>query len=576
MKALILAAGFGTRLAPYTERMPKALFPVSGRPVLARMIDNLKRAGCCAVAVNTHHLSEQIKAYLHQNDFGLPVEISHEPDILGTGGAIRYLADFWDDTPFIVVNADIVTDIDLANVYQAHISGLDAPAVTLVLHDRPPFNQVRIDETGCVTGFKRFSKGSDNRFQQRLAFTGIHVMDRRILDWLPERGFCDIIAAYDKMIKRGERLNAHIVQDHYWQDMGTPRRLRDAAIDLLAPGAFETAFSDLRGDQIERHCLKGDGSDRQWFRLTCRHHRLILADHGLTPNLEGSEVNAFVTIGRHLRACGIPVPAIVATDEFSGLAFVEDLGDVHLQQAVRQAQSPEAVEMLYKKVIDTCLDLTEKAGPGFDTAWTCQTKAYDADLILDKECRYFVEAFLNGYLDMDVRFEDLAAEFGLLAKRTLAWGVAGLIHRDFQSRNIMIVDGRPYLIDFQGARPGPIQYDIASLLIDPYVELGETLKKSLLSYAADQACMRIQCKQSAFIQGYRYCAVTRNLQMLGAFGFLTRVKGKQGFEKWIPKAAANLAGHIRQADENAFPRLLGLAATIGKTVYKDVSISSDK
>ena len=120
MKALILAAGFGTRLAPHSRTFPKALFPVGGIPVLGRMLGNLKRAGCTAVAVNAHHLADHIRSYLAENDFGMPVTLSVEPEILGTGGAIRHLAGYWDDDPFMVVNADIVTDIELADVYRRH------------------------------------------------------------------------------------------------------------------------------------------------------------------------------------------------------------------------------------------------------------------------------------------------------------------------------------------------------------------------------------------------------------------------------------------------------------------------
>ena len=155
MKALILAAGFGTRLAPHTQKLPKALFPVAGTPVLGRMIAALKQAGCSSIAVNAHHLAHQIQTYLSQNDFGLPVRLSPEPEILGTGGAIRQLADYWDEEPFIVINADIITNIDLADVYACHLK--KGARVTLVMHDRKPFNQVWVDDANQIAGFERFS-----------------------------------------------------------------------------------------------------------------------------------------------------------------------------------------------------------------------------------------------------------------------------------------------------------------------------------------------------------------------------------------------------------------------------------
>jgi aminoglycoside/choline kinase family phosphotransferase len=120
---------------------------------------------------------------------------------------------------------------------------------------------------------------------------------------------------------------------------------------------------------------------------------------------------------------------------------------------VRQAPARNSVETLYRRVIDTLLDLTKKAANGFDPGWTCQSPAYDVALILDKECRYFVDAFLNGYMEMAVAYDDLAGEFERLAQRTVDNGLTGLIHRDFQSRNIMIQDGGTILSIFRAREP---------------------------------------------------------------------------------------------------------------------------
>ena len=117
MKALILAAGFGTRLLPHTEHTPKALFPIAGRPVLDHMIRHLVRCGCRAAIVNTHHLHRRVENYIAGRTYEIPVTTRYEPEILGTGGAIKNVADFIDGQPFLVVNADIVTDIDLKAVF---------------------------------------------------------------------------------------------------------------------------------------------------------------------------------------------------------------------------------------------------------------------------------------------------------------------------------------------------------------------------------------------------------------------------------------------------------------------------
>ncbi|MGD2030575.1 MAG: sugar phosphate nucleotidyltransferase, partial [Desulfobacterales bacterium] len=120
MKALILAAGFGTRLLPFTKNTPKALFPVAGRSLLHTIILSLQNAGCKAVIINTHHLHKKIDAYLLRQKYAIPVITRHESEILGTGGAIKNVADFWDDNPFMVINCDIFTDIDLKKVYDFH------------------------------------------------------------------------------------------------------------------------------------------------------------------------------------------------------------------------------------------------------------------------------------------------------------------------------------------------------------------------------------------------------------------------------------------------------------------------
>jgi NDP-sugar pyrophosphorylase family protein/tRNA A-37 threonylcarbamoyl transferase component Bud32 len=560
MKALILAAGFGSRLAPHTDHLPKALFPIGGIPVLGRMIAALKKAGFSKIAVNAHHLADQIRDYLSRNDFGLPVLLSLEEEILGTGGAIRQLADFWDEEPFLVVNADILTDIDIGEVYRAHCDQ-HAP-VTLVMHACDPFNQVWVDAKNRVVGFQRYGLPTSPDGTRKMAFTGIHVIDPAVVEMIPAGRFYDIIAAYRLLLDQGAEIRAHIVQGHAWQDMGTPERYRDAVLKNLATIAFQTAFGKAPAAEIQYRQLAGDGSDRNWYRLEAAANRLILADHGITPVYEGSEIGAFVEIGNHLRACGLPVPRIYDYDAFSGLVFLEDLGDVHLQRVVRQANSFERIESLYRAAIDTLLDFTAKAADGFDPRWTCQSRAYDRELILEKECRYFVEALLTGYLKMDVAIEHLWPEFEELARRLLDNGVPGLIHRDFQSRNIMVREKKQYLIDFQGMRHGPVQYDLASLLIDPYVNLDAALRQKLLEYAAQQAELLLDSDPERFIQGYEYCRVARNLQMLGAFGYLSRVQGKSDFERWIPDASFMLADHIKSIGNRNFPKLAAIAQTI--------------
>ena len=109
-KAMILAAGFGTRLLPFTEQTPKAMFTIGGRPIIDRTIRYLTDAGCSAILINTHHRHHQIEAFIAAGNYPVPVETRYEPEILGTGGGIKNAADFFDHRPFVVLNSDIITD----------------------------------------------------------------------------------------------------------------------------------------------------------------------------------------------------------------------------------------------------------------------------------------------------------------------------------------------------------------------------------------------------------------------------------------------------------------------------------
>lgn len=555
MKALILAAGLGTRLLPYTRHTPKPLFTLNRRPVLDLVIEKLHRAGCRSAIINTHHHHEQIEAFIAQRHYPMPVTTRHEPEILGTGGAIQNIADFWPDEPLLVINADIVTDIDLHRIYQFHMAHSDP--VTMVMHDYPRFNNVWVDATDGIAGFDPRRPLPNCRC---LAFTGIHVLSRRVLEYLPPTGAAHIIDAYTRMIECGERLNAFVSQDHHWRDIGTPESYRAAVFEHMAPCAFEQAFEKTAAEEIHQEALQGDGSDRRWFRLRSGQQSLIAVDHGIrTEPHARQEVDAFVDIGRHLLDKGVPVPKIHLYDRFSGMVFLEDLGDRHLQQAVHD--TPQACQALYQQVIDKWARMAIEGAEDFDVRWTCQTEYYDRELILERECRYFIEAFINGYLGLNRKFGQWAGEFQWLADQAVRHGLTGFIHRDLQSRNIMLQSDQVRFIDFQGGRIGPIQYDLAALLIDPYVALPLDLQEKLRRYALAAVSKSAQIDADLFLRGYRYCALTRNLQMLGAFGYLSRVKGKLLFESFIPQAVKMLQYHLN-GQEKFLPGLSALAEEV--------------
>ncbi len=556
MKAMILAAGLGTRLRPYSEHTPKPLFTIDDRPVLEMAIEKLVRAGCESVIINTHHLHQQIESYVAEKDFPVPVLTRHEPEILGTGGGIRNIADVWDDGPLLVINADIVSDIDLLDVHNHHCS--HRHPVTMVMHDYEQFNSVIVNNERFVTGFGAGSGKEDDR---RLAFTGIHVLDRRVLEFLPAQGPSHIIDAYRKMLDTGLRIKAYEIEGHRWYDIGTPQSYSDAVYDHMAPLAYERAFGHSPIGQLQKHTVAGDGSDRQWYRITDGENSLVMVDHGLRTRAKTQEVDAYISIGTHLADRNVAVPRIHARDRHAGLVFLQDVGDTHLQSLVdKDATVP--VQDIYYRVIDEWINMATAGAESFNTCWCHQTPYFDDEVVLRNECRYFTEAFVQAYLGKSTTYEELRCEFEALAGAIVTTEVRGFVHRDFQSRNIMLQRDQIYVIDFQGGRLGPIQYDLASLLIDPYTQLPDDLQEKLLTYALQRLKERISYDASSFRSGYRLCAVSRNLQILGAFSFLSRTKGKTQFEQYIRPAARRLVHNLSCLKSITLPKLSRLATEI--------------
>ena len=553
MKAMILAAGLGTRLRPYTHHTPKALFTIGGQPVLDLAIQRLQKAGCRAIVVNTHHLPQLVENYIDNQPYRIPVSTCHEPQILGTGGAVRNVADFWDPEAFMVINADIVSDIDLRKVYRFHNS--HPHPVSLVLCHHPDFNTVSVDDRGFVLGFSRKPNDSSVPNHQLLTFTGIQVLDPAVLDHIPPTGFASIIDAYRSIISGGQHIASLTVADRYWQDIGTPEAYRRVAAEQMAHQAFDRIQPGLQRPQLATEPLAGDGSDRFWFRLRCGGLSLVMVDHGIRNQSATTEADAFVAIGNHLKKAGVSVPEIVLSDTFSGLVILEDLGDTNLQQVVQQTKTTGDVLQIYRAVIRQLVAMSFNGATGFDPAWTYQSPTYSRDLILEKECRYFVEAFLQTFCAMAVRTADLAEEFSLLADRALAGAVSGFMHRDCQSRNIMVNAGKPYFIDFQGGRLGPLQYDLASLLIDPYVDLSPDIRSTLFDFAVDCIPPDAAVDTEQFRHAYPYCCLTRNLQILGAFGNLSRNRGKTWFESYVPAAVRSLKQALSSPLGHEFPKL---------------------
>ncbi len=211
---MILAAGLGTRLQPLTLKMPKPLLPVANRPVIDRLLEYLKNFGVTDVVINAHHLHEMVVSYLSNGrSSGLGIQVRVEPEILGTGGGIKNSEDFWDEDPFIVINGDILTDIDLEPALEAHKS--EGNLVTMILHDHQPFNQVGMDARGNI------ERISSRILPDALAFTGIHILEKEVLSHISPGRFSCILECYRKLIHDGRHVRGYVSKGHYWRDMGT-------------------------------------------------------------------------------------------------------------------------------------------------------------------------------------------------------------------------------------------------------------------------------------------------------------------------------------------------------------------
>ncbi len=304
--------------------------------------------------------------------------------------------------------------------------------------------------------------------------------------------------------------------------------------------------------------LAGDGSTKSFWRVFRGARSWVAVDGSGLEAERKPENRAFWLIGRHLAAQGLPVAAIVAARPEEGFFLIEDLGDELLAAAARRMSRLKRREV-YERVLALLLDLQIKGGEGFDPAWCAQSSFYDEEVILKYEARYFMTAFIQGVAARPETFDDLAQEFIALARSAAAGGWVGFLHRDFQSRNIILQGHKIRIIDYQAARLGPLGYDLASLLIDPYVGLSPREQEWLLSRYVDMAAKRGLVKEAAFRRQYAHLALCRNLQVLGAFGYLSQVKGRPGFAEYIPAALSQLKWWISRPEFDDYPGLRRLA-----------------
>jgi len=240
MKAMILAAGLGTRLRPLTDHRPKALVEIAGRTLLEITLSRLVASGVREVIINVHHFADAILDYLKTNDnFGMRIEVSREDVLLDTGGGLKKAAYFFlEDSnrlgePFILHNVDVISTIDLRRMVQFHTE--NQALATLAVQDRETARYLLFDEQLKLCGRRR---GQETEFVrssnqvQALAFSGIHVISPRLFAMMIEEGVFSIITSYLRLAAHGENILAFRADEYYWRDLGRPDDVMQAAQDL--------------------------------------------------------------------------------------------------------------------------------------------------------------------------------------------------------------------------------------------------------------------------------------------------------------------------------------------------------
>jgi NDP-sugar pyrophosphorylase family protein len=249
MKAMVLAAGLGTRLRPLTNDRPKALVEVCGRTLLETTLTRLRDFGIRDVIINVHHYSDMVMDRVKAaGNFGMHIEFSREDVLLDTGGGLKKAARFFSDSgggkaiadeqePFILHNVDVISSIDFQRMVEVHKQS--SALATLAVQERKTSRYLLFNDHLSLCGRRlvkeektEIVRPSENISQ--LAFAGIHVISPRIFPLLTEEGVFSIIPAYLRLAAQGEKIQAFRADEYYWRDLGKPENIRQAEEDIKA------------------------------------------------------------------------------------------------------------------------------------------------------------------------------------------------------------------------------------------------------------------------------------------------------------------------------------------------------
>ena len=243
MKAMVFAAGYGERLRPMTEKLPKALIPVWGRPMIEYPLLLLKHYGIREIIINLHHLGDQIEEYLGDGKrLDLKIHCSREEQLLDTGGGLLRVKPFLEDGTFVVINSDVLIDLPLNNLLAFHRR--KRAAATLILRSDPQADRYGPIETSADLRIQKFLAHKASQSESagpltKLMFTGVQILEPKIFDYMeseratPPGRFSITKVTYPRMLTQGEALYGFPFRG-YWQDLGTAERIKEAEEKLAA------------------------------------------------------------------------------------------------------------------------------------------------------------------------------------------------------------------------------------------------------------------------------------------------------------------------------------------------------
>ena len=552
-KAIVLAAGLGTRLRPLTCATPKPLMPIWGVPMVERVVDQLVALGVDEVVLNGHYLVDSLARWVaaYQKDHpSLKLQISRESEILGTGGVLNPLRAWIGEEPFYLVNGDIVFEgwsgFIGANSFEAISTAWGRVlGLCLVSEEGPRTIEVEPDSS-FVTCWKSPDPGWNGTF----TYCGIALLSAEILKYVEPTGFSTIVQAYERAATAGGFIRAVTSEDLVWTDAGTI----DSYLALNRAGD-ENAYAAL--PQIQAACAAlsdspdamrpvvsfegARGSNRCFFRLTLGTVRAMVIVYDDEARAENAK---YASAAQWLLSHGISVPKVLADLSAEKTLVLEDVGSVDLRQRVA-GMGPHAIES-YVPVVEALVKFNALGAAALEAGPARPLEpAFGPELWAD-ERRLFVEHCLASRFGLACP-PAVEAELETVA-RVLEAEPRALVHRDFQSTNVMWRGDKFSFIDFQGMRLGPAVYDLASLLYDPYVTLTEGERRALAALYGKK------CGRPEITRALPYAAVERLIQALGAYGRLASV-GQTSFTRYIEPALVNLLAVADEANLEAIGAL---------------------